>query len=181
MITIKFNNCITHKSHGDGHFDNRDFKNIGTNVIFERGVMIFHPENIEIGSNVYIGHNTMLKGYYNNTMKIGDNTWIGQGCFFHSAGGITIGKAVGVGPMVKILTTQHKYLDDPDTPVMSRDLNFEQVVLEDGCDIGIGSTILPGILIGEGAIVGAGSVVTKDVKAYTIVAGNPARLLRKRK
>lgn len=178
---MKFNNCATHKSHGSGNFESHDFKNIGTNVIFERGVMVFHPESIEIGSNVYVGHNTILKGYYKNTMKIGDHTWIGQGCFFHSAGGLTIGKAVGVGPMVKILTAQHEYSDNFDIPVMSKDLNFKPVVLEDGCNIGIGSIILPGILIGEGAVVGAGSIVTKDVKAYSIVAGNPARLLRGRK
>lgn len=52
---------------------------------------------------------------------------------------------------------------------------------DEGCDIGIGSIILPGIKIGEGSIIGAGSVVTKNVEPYTVVAGNPARTLRKRK
>jgi acetyltransferase-like isoleucine patch superfamily enzyme len=179
-MTIKFNNCTTHKSHGDGNFENHDLKNIGTNVIFEKGVLIFHPENIEIGNNVYVGHNTILKGYYKNIMKIGDHTWIGQGCFFHSAGGLTIGNAVGIGPMVKILTAQHKYSDDLNIPVMSKDLNFKQVVLEDGCNIGIGSIILPGVIVGEGAIVGAGSVVTKNVEPYTVAVGVPARFLKHR-
>ena len=168
-----------YKSHGNGFFKEDDFKKIGKNVIFEDNVLVFHPENIEIGNNVYIGHNTILKGYYRNAMIIGDDTWIGQFCFFHSAGGINIGKAVGIGPGVQILTSMHRD-DELLKPILYSDLNFSSVVLEDGCDIGVNSIILPGVLIGEGAIIGAGSVVTKDVKAYTIVAGNPARLLRER-
>ena len=60
------------------------------------------------------------------------------------------------------------------------DLEFGEVIIEDGCDIGIGSVILPGVKIGEGSIVGAGAVVTKDVLPYSVVAGNPAKSLRKR-
>ncbi|KKG31712.1 acyltransferase [Methanosarcina mazei] len=169
-----------YKSHGSGLFKEEDFKKLGENVIFEDNVLVFHPENIEIGNNVYIGHNTILKGYYKNTMIIGDDTWIGQSCFFHSAGGIKIGKAVGIGPGVKILTSMHRD-DELSKPILFTELEFASVVIENGCDIGINSIILPGVLIGEGVIVGAGSVVTKDIKDYTIVAGNPARLLRERK
>lgn len=86
---------------------------------------------------------------------------------------------MGIGPGVQILTSMHRD-DELLKPILYSDLNFSSVVLEDGCDIGVNSIILPGVLIGEGAIIGAGSVVTKDVKAYTIVAGNPARLLRER-
>lgn len=174
-----FGNNKLYKSHGNGVFKKEHFKKLGNNVIFEDNVFVFHPENIEIGSNVYIGHNTILKGYYKNTMNIGDDTWIGQSCFFHSAGGITIGKAVGIGPCVKILTSVHVDTD-LSKPVICSDLEFASVIIKDGCDIGINSIILPGVLVGEGAIIGAGSVVTKDVETYTVVAGNPARLLRKR-
>jgi acetyltransferase-like isoleucine patch superfamily enzyme len=149
-------------------------------VIFEANVLVFHPENIEIGNNVYIGHNTILKGYYKNTMNIGDGTWIGQSCLFYSAGGIKIGRAVGIGPGVKILTSVHRD-DELSKPILCSILKFASVTIEDGCDIGIGSIILPGVSVGEGSIIGAGSVVTKDVEAYTVVAGSPARLLRKRK
>lgn len=175
-----FENQKLYKSHGNGLFDKNDFKKLGENVIFENNVLVFHPENVEIGNNVYIGHNTILKGYYKNSMVIEDDTWIGQACYFHSAGGINIGRAVGIGPGVKILTSMHKD-DELSKPILLSDLDVASVVIENGCDIGIDSIILPGILIGEGAIVGAGSVVTKDVEAYTIVAGNPARLLRERK
>src|SRR3972149_623566 len=167
-----------YKTHGTGSFTPRNFKRIGENVIFENGVLVFHPQNISIGSNVYIGHNTILKGYHMNEMIIDDHTWIGQSCFFHSAGGIKIDKAVGIGPMVKILTSVHKE-DDLTKPILFCDLRFGEVVIEDGCDIGIGSIILPGVTIGRGTIVGAGAVVAKNVPPYSVVAGVPARVLRK--
>lgn len=174
-----FDSNKLYSSHGSGYFTKEDFTKLGQNVIFENNVLVFHPENIEIGNNVYVGHNTILKGYYKNKMLIGDDTWIGQSCFFHSAGGISIGRAVGIGPGVKILTSEHK-ANDLSKPILFSDLDLAPVVIKDGTDIGIGSIILPGVEIGEGVIVGAGSVVTKDIKDYTIVAGNPAKLLRVR-
>ena len=140
---------------------------------------MFHPDTIEIGDDVYIGHYTILKGYFQNKMQIGNHTWIGQGCFFHSAGGLEIGQAVGIGPMVKIITSYHVD-DNIDIPVYFNETRFAKVVLKDGCDIGVGSTILPGITIGQGAIVGAGSVVTHDVPDYQVWVGVPARFLRHR-
>ncbi len=168
-----------YSTHGDGTFDRNDFKFIGENVIFEKGVLVFHPENISIGNNVYIGHNTILKCYHRNEMHIGDHTWIGQNCFMHSAGGIKIGKAVGIGPMVKILTSEHA-AGDMSIPVMFNELVFKPVVIEDGCDIGIGATILPGVTIGSGSIIGAGAVVTTDIPPCTIAAGVPCRIIRSR-
>lgn len=169
-----------YKSHGDGKFKRNDFGKIGKNVIFEEGVMVFHPENIEIGNNVYIGHNTILKGYYKNKMVIGDDTWIGQCCFFHSAGGITIGKAVGIAPYVKILTSVHKE-EGLDKPILWSNLGLKEVIIKDKTDIGISTNILPGVTIGQGAIIGAGSVITKDIPDYEVWAGVPAKLIRKRK
>ena len=177
---IVFSSYKMHKTHGDGLFSVKDFKKIGENVIFEKGVLVFHPENISIGNNVYIGHNTILKGYYKNEMVIGDHTWIGQGCFLHSGGGLEIGKAVGIGPMVKVITSVHRE-DDFSKPLIFCDLEFMKVIIEDECDIGVGVTILSGVKIGEGSIIGAGSVVAKDVAPYTVVAGVPAVVLRKRK
>jgi acetyltransferase-like isoleucine patch superfamily enzyme len=168
-----------HKSHGEGKFKLEDFSKIGKNVIFERGVMVFHPENIEIGNNVYIGHNTILKGYYKNRMVIGDNTWIGQCCFLHAAGDIFIGKAVGIGPYVKIFTSVHQE-EELEKPVLWCDLDFGKVIIKDGSDIGIGAIILPDVKVGKGVIIGAGSVVTKDIHDYEVWTGVPAKYLRKR-
>lgn len=176
---MKFNVSRLNKSHGTGEFSLNQFKKLGKNVVFEKGVLVFHPENIEIGDNVYIGHNTILKGYYKNSMVIGDHTWIGQQCFFHSAGGLVIGKAVGIGPGVIILTSEHE-ASDVEIPVYFTPLKFEQVIINDGADIGAGSIILPGLTIGMGAIIGAGSVVTHNVPDHEVWAGVPARKLKRR-
>ncbi len=161
-------------SHGSGRFQLKDFRRIGKNVIFERGTMVFHPENIEIGENVYVGHYTILKGYHKNMMVIGDNVWIGPQCFLHSAGGLLIGNAVGIGPKVTILTSQHQTFDCS-IPVYFSPIELSEVILDDGCDIGVGATILPGVKIGKGAIIGAGGVVADDIPPYEIWGGVPAR------
>ena len=177
---MDFDHITMHKTHGNGTFTLKDFKKIGEDVIFEDGVRVFHPGTITIGNNVYVGHNTYLKGYYKNEMKIGDHTWIGQDCFLHSAGEIEIGIAVGIGPSVKIITSTHGG-EELSKPLIFCDIKFGKVIVEDGCDIGVGAIILPGVKIGECSIVGAGAVVTEDVEPYTVVAGVPAKFLRKRK
>ena len=140
---------------------------------------IWHPETVEIGDGVYVGHGTMLKGYHSSRMVIRDGTWIGQMCFFHSAGGLFIGANVGIGPCVKILTSSHR-LDQRDRPILDSDIQLAPVRIEDGADIGIGAILLSGVTVGEGAQVAAGAVVTGDVPPYAVVAGVPARTLRSR-
>src|SRR6267143_525255 len=168
------------RSHGSGNVRRTQFKQIGKSVIIEPGVLVFHPENIALGSNVYIGHYAILKGYYRGQMKIGDGTWIGSQCFFHSAGDLIIGKYVGVGPGVKIITSFHAE-EGIAKPILKSRIEFAPVIIGDGTDIGVGATILPGVTIGEGAQIGAGAVVSRHVPAYAVVAGVPARLLRLRK
>ena len=167
------------RSHGTGAFTPADFRVCGADVVFEPGVLVFHPETIEIGDRVYVGHQTILKGYYRGRMLIGAGTWIGQQCFFHSAGELVIGADVGIGPAVKILTSTHA---DPgrDRPLMAGAIQFAPVCIGDGADIGIGAIILPGVTIGRGVQVGAGAVVTRDLPDYAVAAGVPARVLRLR-
>jgi len=167
------------RSHGTGEFGPEQFARLGENVVFEPGVLVFHPETIEIGAKVYIGHQTILKGYHAGRMRIGDGTWIGSQCFFHSAGGLTIGCDVGIAPGVRILTSAHR-LDEGDRPILHSTVDFRPVVVEDGSDIGVGAILMPGVRIGRGAQVGAGAVVTDDVPEFAVVAGVPARLLRRR-
>lgn len=176
---MQFEGNRRYESHGTGEFRRSDFRRIGENVIFEDGVKVFHPDRISLGNNVYVGHYAILKGYHRGEMTIGDHTWIGQGSFLHSAGTITIGSAVGIGPNVTILTSVHE--EGPlDQPVLFGALRFGEVTVEDGCDIGVGAILLPGVRIGEGTIIGAGSVVTRDIPAFSVAAGNPARVLRDR-
>lgn len=164
-------------SHGSGSFSVDQFASLGRDVIFEYGVLVFHPENIEIGDDVYIGHYAILKGYYRNSMVIGSGTWIGQQCFLHSAGGLVVGSNVGVGPGAKIITSSHS-LDEMEKPILHSSVSFAPVVIEDNADIGVGAIILPGVRVCRGAQIAAGAVVTADVEPYSIVGGVPARLLR---
>lgn len=168
-----------HRSHGAGTFRRSDLRAIGRDCVIERGVLVFHPENVSLGRNVYVGHQTILKGYYRNQLRIGDETWIGQQCFLHAAGGIAIGARVGVGPGVKILTSQHREAGRA-TPVLFSPIAFAPVAIEDDADVGVGAIVLPGVTVGRGAVVGAGAVVTRDVPAFAVVAGVPARVLRRR-
>lgn len=168
-----------HRTHGTGAFEPSQLAHLGQGVIFEPGVLVFHPETIAIGDNVYVGHGTILKGYYKGRMVIGSNTWIGQGAFLHAAGNIRIGSTVGIAPYVKILTSAHAEAGR-DVPILASPIELAPVVIDDDSDLGIGAIILPGITVGRGAQVGAGAVVTKDVPAYAVVAGNPARILRYR-
>jgi len=166
-------------SHGSGDFARGDFAAIGENVIFESGSLVFHAETIALGSNIYIGHQVILKGYHNSTMSIGDDTWIGQQCFLHSAGGLEIGAAVGIGPGVRILTSLHQ---DPGTarPIMEGPITFAPVTIGEGSDLGVGCIILPGVCIGRGVQVGAGAVVSADLPDFAVAAGVPAKVLRRR-
>ncbi len=145
-------------SHGTGRFERHQFARLGTGVVLEPGVLVFHPENIEIGDQVYVGHQTILKGYYKNRLVIGAGTWIGQQCFFHSAGGLMIGPNVGIGPGVKIITSAHAE-EGRDKPILHSRLEFRAVTIEPDADIGVGAIILPGVTIGRGSQIGAGAVV----------------------
>ena len=164
-------------SHGTGEIDRSAFARLGENVIFETGALVFHPERIEIGNNVYVGHHCILKGYYRNSMLIGDNVWIGQQAFLHSAGGLTIGNNVGIGPAVKVLTSRHREAGR-EVPILAAPIEESPVIIEDDVDLGIGSIIMPGARIGRGAQIGAGAVVTRDIPPFAIAAGMPARVLR---
>ena len=89
-----------------------------------------------------------------------------------AAGSITIEDDVRVAANVQLISNNHDFHD--------RDiLVCKPVVLKRNCWIGAGSSILPGVTIGENAIVGAGSIVTKDVEPNTIVAGNPAKFIKR--
>jgi len=166
-------------SHGDGSFRADQLARCGAACVFEAGVLVFHPESIELGANVYVGHNAILKGYHKNKMRIGDETWIGQQAFLHSAGGIDIGARVGIGPGVRIITSSHAEAGR-DVPILNSPIELAPVVIEDDCDLGVGAIVLPGVRIGKGAQIGAGAVVTEDVPPYSVAIGVPAKVTRQR-
>ena len=108
-------------------------------------------------------------------MVIGSGTWIGQNAFLHSAGGLKIGEKVGIGPGVQILTSSHKLSEGINLPILDRPLEFAEVEIGEGCDIGANAVILPGVKLGERVQVGAGAVVTKSFSDGAVVKGVPAK------
>ena len=90
-----------------------------------------------------------------------------------------VGKRVGIGPGVKIITSMHEEAGR-ELPILDAPIAFQPVTIDDHADIGVGAIILPGVTVGRGAQVGAGAVVTRDVPPYSVVAGSPARVLRER-
>jgi len=117
---------------------------------------------------------------YMDRLIIDEYCFINEKVFLSAKGGISIGKNVIFGPEVKILSSSHNYEGDQ-IPYESNDRDLlKPVFIKDHVWIGAFALILPGVTVGKGAIVGAGSVVTKDVPAYTIVGGNPAKIIKHR-
>lgn len=126
------------------------------------------------GSNVDIGR----KISFSSQVSLGDNSSIGDYC--HMSGKISIGNNVMISPNVAFLSSNHKFsrIDIP----MNRQGGIEkEIIIGDDVWIGYGVIILAGVKIGNGAIVAAGSVVTKNVSEFDIVGGNPARIIKNRK
>ena len=119
---------------------------------------------------------TLLPPFYvdfGKNIRIGKRCWIQQGCTFFDRVGITIGNDVFIAPKVNLITINHD--SDPE----NRSATYGRpIVIEDKVWIGINSTILPGVTVGYGSIVGANSVVTHDVSPYTVVGGNPAKFIK---
>jgi acetyltransferase-like isoleucine patch superfamily enzyme len=110
---------------------------------------------------------------FGENISIGKNVFINHACTFMDRGGITIEDNVLIGPKVNLITTNH-----PINPAERRATISHPIVIKKGAWIGVGATILPGVTIGENAIVAAGAVVSKDVPDNAIVGGIPAKLIK---
>ncbi len=173
-------------SHGEGGFDQMMrrailralCKSFGSGNTVSTGISLRHPETFEIGSGVFIGAQACLHGRFDGRFEIGDNAWLGPQSYF-DARDLVIGEFVGWGPGAKVLGSEHTGLP-VDVPIIQTDLVISSVHIEAWADIGTNAVILPGVTVGRGSIVGAGAVVRDDVAANTVVAGVPAKLLKKR-
>jgi acetyltransferase-like isoleucine patch superfamily enzyme len=135
-----------------------------------------HPETFEIGDGVFIGAQAYIQGRYDGRCVIGDNVWIGPMAYL-DARDLVIEDFVGWGPGAKLLGSSHTAMP-VDEPIVRTDLEIKPVHIEAWADIGTNATILPGVRVGKGAIVGAGAVVVSDVEPFSVVAGVPARFIR---
>jgi maltose O-acetyltransferase len=112
--------------------------------------------------------------YAPELIVFGEHCTIGDTCFLDGRSGLEFGDAVNLGSHVSIYTREHS-IDDPDFAETGA-----PVKVDDRAWIASHAIVLPGVSIGEGAVVAAGAVVVKDVPAFTLVGGNPARVIRER-
>jgi acetyltransferase-like isoleucine patch superfamily enzyme len=131
---------------------------VGKKIVYYPGVWITPPSKIVIGNDVDLALNVLITA--SGGVYIGDRTLIGYG--------------------TKILSSNH-IIPDRNKKIFYSGHENKKVIIENDVWIGADCIILPGVVIGEGAVVAAGSVVTKNVKEYTIVAGVPASPVKERK
>jgi maltose O-acetyltransferase len=131
------------------------FKKSGANINIENGAFFGSGKEIEIGENSGLGLNCRVMGP------------------------LEIGKDVMMGPDVLIYTENHG-IDRTDIPMIKQKGDKKKVIIQDDVWIGARVIILPGVTVHKGSILAAGSIVTKDVPEYSIVGGNPAKLIKKR-
>lgn len=132
-------------------------KQCGDNVSVHPGVYLLHPQGLSLGDNVSI-----------HPM-----------CYLDATGGLTIGSDVSIAHGCSILSTTHTY-KDPSLPIKDQPFVSKETVLEENIWLGAKATILCGVTVGSGVVVGANAVVTRDVPANQIVAGVPARRIKER-
>jgi len=154
---------------------------IGDNV----NINALSKHDIKVGNNFSLGANSIIEctGVIRNMgegLLIGNNVGIAQNCFIQVRGFVEIGDNVIMGPNVSIFSENHNS-DDSDLPINMQGETRKGVKIENGVWIGTRAVILDGVKIGKNSIVAAGSVVTKDVPEFAIVAGVPAKVIKLRK
>lgn len=189
-----------------GFFYRLRFKSCGRMLFIGKGFQVFFPRYISLGNNVFIGRYCSINGLSREGVKIGnrvrirefswiqvtselhqpgtgitigDRTYVGPYCYLGAGGGLAIGQDVLIGGFVQFLAENHHF-SDPSIPIRVQGVSRKGICVGDDVWIGNNAIILDGISIGKGSVVGAGSIVTHDVAPFSVVAGNPARLIRKR-
>jgi acetyltransferase-like isoleucine patch superfamily enzyme len=158
----------------------------GGNIKIGNGVVIQDRAEIIVNgrsSLIEISDNSKIHSYshlrtYNGSIFIGANTTINRNCIIYGHGGVHIGNNVLVAANVTILSANHRY-SNVDEIIRQQGLDLKGTRIEDNVWIGINTTILGGVTIGSGSIIGAGSLVTKSIPPKSIAYGSPARVVKK--
>lgn len=163
-------------------------KNIDAFVAFSANINIEDFNKVHMLPGVYVGKfstiveiNDPKSSCNNSELRIGTGTYIGEYNNIRAAGGkIRIGKKCLISQHVTIVSSNHGI--DRGSPISEQPWSTDnnEILIGDDVWIGAQSVILPGVHIGDGAVVAAGSIVTKDVPNYAVVAGNPARIIKYR-
>ncbi len=166
---------------------NKRYISVGRNFIAEDFAEIqgLSRHGVVFGDKVTVGRFAMVRPsmYYGGPvgegLVVGNDSNIGPYCYIGCSGGITIGSNVMMSPRVSLYAENHDFADVTRS-MKSQGVTREPIVIEDDCWLASHSVVLAGVTIGHGSIIAAGSVVTKSVPPYSIVAGSPARVIRSR-
>lgn len=139
-----------------------------------RGFFIGDHSYIHSGSRFILGN---LDDHPAANLVIGNFVHINWGCYVSGEGGLEIGDRVLIGPNVSILSAGHEYIDRTQ-PILNQGLTYGKIVIEEDVWIGGGSVVLQNVKLGKGCVVGGGSTVVNDVPSYSVVAGNPTRVIK---
>lgn len=177
------------------------FGSVGRGVFLGRSITLRCPGRVHLGDNVLVDDLAVLdaKGA-DSRIEVGNGVLIGRGCIlsctdatitlgsyvsigpfshFASKSSIRIGSDVGIGSDVHIIAGGYDAAD-PGRPVITQERVSKGIIIEDAAWIGVGARILDGVTIGRNSIVGAGSVVSKDVPPFSVFLGNPGRVVQSR-
>jgi acetyltransferase-like isoleucine patch superfamily enzyme len=179
------------------------FKKMGNSVYIQNGAEFSGTNNIEVGSEAFIARGASIvirtpntrvvlgnkvaldKGVIINassdncSISIDENTYIGPYTCIGGPGPVKIGKHCLIAAHSGIVANNHIF-SDPTELIRNQGVTHQGVVIEDNCWLGYGVKVLDGVTIGEGSVIGAGAVVTKDIPAYSVAVGIPAKVIRSR-
>jgi acetyltransferase-like isoleucine patch superfamily enzyme len=157
---------------------------LGRSCFIDDGVTIFaHSDGgeVRLGDRVHLYRGTIIEVGTGGSVIIGEGTHVQAGCNLKGfLGSVRIGRNVQIAPHCGFSPYEHSF-EDRRAPIKSQGIRSAgDVVLEDDVWLGLGVKVLEGVRIGQGAVIGAGAVVTKDIPAYAIAVGVPARVIRMR-
>ncbi|HET6313935.1 MAG TPA: DapH/DapD/GlmU-related protein, partial [Chloroflexia bacterium] len=158
----------------------------GRGVVLDDNVFIdaLGEWGVRLGDGVTIARGTVIKSSSvlwtaSKGFVMGSNSSLGDYSFVGAAGGVRIGSNVLGGQRLSFHSENHNY-EDATRPIREQGVRREGIVVEDDCWLGSGAIFLDGVTVGRGSVVAAGSVVTRPVPAYSIVAGVPAKVIGRR-
>jgi acetyltransferase-like isoleucine patch superfamily enzyme len=157
---------------------------LGKNVFVGDRVIIYQAKDggpVELGDHVYIYRDTIIETGYGGYLTLGSHSSIHPRCQLNAyLGSIHIGRGVDIAPNCAFYSYDHGIAAD--RPIREQPLETKgDIVIEDHAWLGVGVIVLSGVRIGKGAVIGAGSVVTRDVPDGAIVAGSSARVVKMRR
>ena len=160
-----------------------DFASVGDNVIIRQWVRFARQNNIQLGNNILIDDFVLVSGGHGNELTIiGDHVHIACFSSIIGGGGVTLGDYSGLSPGCRLFSETDDYTDgalmNPTVPAEFHTQNIGRITLGKYVILGANVVVLPGVTIGEGAVVGACSLVTKDIEPWAVNVGVPARVLK---